>query len=130
MKKNEGARTAGKSLLNCGRNALIACALGVALVLAFAFMLKQQWLKMSFIPYVNTGIKIICACAAALLSAFSIKNRAPVWGAVSGGMYMVLTLTVFSLIAGRFAFETALLTDLAMCMIAGFIVGVVFNLKR
>ncbi len=130
MKKEKADPGFGKTLLICARNALIASAFGVLLVLAFAFMLKQQYLKIGSIPYVNAGIKVVCASAAALLTARSVSSRAPVWGAVSGGMYMAFSMLVFSLIAGSFAFNTALLTDIAMCLLAGFITGVVSNLKR
>ena len=112
------------------RSALVGSALGVALVALFALVLQKQWLGIDSVPYVNSAIKIVSAAAAALIAARKAESRTLLWGAAAGGLYMLISYVVFSLVSGSFSFDTALVSDLAMCMLAGAITGVVRNLKR
>ena len=112
------------------RCALIAAALSVILVVVFAFIMQKQWMGMDSIPYVNLGIKAVCAIFSAMLAAGKAESRTPLWGALAGGAYMLLTYIVFSVLSGKLSFDAGLITDLAMCVFGGMTVGIIRNLKR
>jgi putative membrane protein (TIGR04086 family) len=128
---NERERKAGKGfIMPVLRSALIACAFSVLLVAAFALVLQKQWLGTEAVPYINAGVKTLCAVIAALLAVRRAESRAMLRGALAGGLYALITFAVFSLIAGAFSPGKALLTDLAMCMLGGAVIGVIRNLRR
>ena len=112
------------------RSAVIACAFSTLMTLVFAFVLQKQWLEPESVRFINPAVKIASSVVAALFALRRAPDRAMLRGALAGGFYMALAFVVFSLIAGSFAFRTALLTDLAMCILCGAIVGMVKNLLR
>ena len=119
----------GNSWFKALRSALAACALSVALVALFAFVLQKRWLGVESITAVNVVIKLVASAAAALLAARG-GSRAWLWGAVSAGMYMLLTYAVFSLISGGFSLDAGIFTDLAMCVLCGAATGMIKNLVK
>ena len=126
----KGQRDNGRSgLLSALRGGLIAVVLSVALVAAYAFMLQKQWLGVESVGTVNIVIKLVCAAAAALIAVRSCPGRLPVWGAVSGGIYILLTTLTFSLISGEFGLNTGFLADIAMCVLCGAAAGIARNLR-
>ena len=110
--------------------ALIATVVSVLLTVAFAFVLQKQWLGMESISFINTGIKIISAAAAALIVCLRAPSRAPLKGALASAAYMALAFLLYSLLSGGFRFETGILIDLAMCALAGAITGMLTNLLK
>ena len=124
-------RTANNSnmLLRSFAAALIACACGVALVALSAFVMQKQWLPFESLPYINIGIKLVSAAAAALISCRKASDRAPLRGALSGALYMAVSFVIFSLICGSFELSSALLFDLLICAGVGFVIGILHNLK-
>ncbi|MBO4384035.1 MAG: TIGR04086 family membrane protein [Clostridia bacterium] len=121
----------GKStILTLIKASLAAAAASVLLVVAFAFILQKQWLKVDAIPYINIAVKVLAGVLAAVIAVRSGAKRAPLFGAAAAGAYMLVTFAVFSLLAGEFKPSLSLLTDMLMCMAAGAAVGVVNNLKR
>ena len=112
------------------RSAIISAALSIVLVIIFALILQQQWLDVNSITIINPIIKVIAALIAAYLTVRKCESRCWLWGGISGGLFMVFTFLVFSLLSGSFSFGVGTLTDIAMCVIGGIIVGIVRNLKR
>ncbi|MCR5809246.1 MAG: TIGR04086 family membrane protein [Clostridiales bacterium] len=126
-KKNKGNE---KGWLRVIKASLIACALSVALVVAFAFVLQKQWLGIGSVGYINTGVKVISAAAAALIATRGASKGTLLRGALAGGAYMIITFLVFSLLSGEFRMGTGTLTDLLMCVLGGAVIGVIRNLRR
>lgn len=126
-RKGSKGRRMGTVLL---RSALIACAASVVLVVAFAFVLQKQWLGIEAAAYVNAGIKTVSAIIAAVCASRAAQSRTILWAAASGGLYMLITFLVFSLLSGGFAPRPALLLDLVLCMLGGAVVGAIRNLRR
>lgn len=112
------------------RAALTACAVNVLLVMAFAFVLKNQWLGMDSIRFVNPAFKIVSAVIAAFITARRADSRAPLWAALAGAAYMAISFLVFSLLSGSFAVSGLIFADLGMCLLAGAVTGMIVNLKR
>ena len=112
------------------RAALIGTALGTALVALFALILQKQWLGMDSIPYVNSGIKIVSAAVSALIAVRKAPDHTLLWGAAAGGLYMLISFVVFSLISGSFSLGTELICDITICLLAGAVMGIIRNLKR
>lgn len=123
-------RTPESGIRSVLKAALIACAASVLLVVAFAFVLQKQWLGVDSVNYINTGIKFVCAAAAALIAARSVKSRTLLWSSAAGGAYMLITFLVFSLLSGSFRPGLSTLTDIAMCMLGGAVVGMIRNLVK
>lgn len=107
------------------RGALTACAASTALIVAFAFVLQKQWLGVESIRFINPAVKVVSAAVAALTAAGKRNDKLMLRGTIAGGAYMAAAYVVFSLFSGVFTFDAALLTDLAMCMLSGAIVGAV-----
>lgn len=112
------------------RSALTACAVNVLLVMAFAFVLKNQWLGMDSIRFVNPALKVLSAALAGFLASIKAESKAPLWGAAAGGAYMIVSFLIFSLISGSFTFGGLLFADIGMCLLTGAIIGMIVNLKR
>ena len=112
------------------RAALTACAVSVLLVIGFAFVLKNGWLGMESIRFFNPALKVVCAAAAALLASVKADMKVPVWGALAGCLYMLISFAVFSLISGSFSIGGLLFADIGMCALTGAITGMLVNLKR
>lgn len=124
-------KTAGRSsFIRMILAGIAGCAASVVLVVLFAFILQKQWLPSSAIPYINMGIKLVAAAAAALIAALSAQSRAPLRAAAASGLYMVLTFLLFSLFSGSFSPGWGNLLDLAACMLAGLITGMAVNLVK
>ena len=127
---SDTAKNRNNMLLRSALAGFAGCVLSVLLVVAFAFVLQKQWLPASGATYINLGIKLAAALFAALIAALSSNARAPLWGALAAGIYMTVTFLLFSLFSGGFSFSWGNLTDLAMCLLAGFIAGVAVNAVR
>ena len=112
------------------KGAAFSSVLSVALVALFAFVIMKQWLSLNSLVYINAGVKILSAAFAAFIAARAAEKRAPLWGMAAAGMYMLVTTLVFSLLAGEFKPNTALLTDAAMCVLAGALTGMLVNLRK
>ncbi len=112
------------------RGAVIACAISIGLVAAAAFVFQKQWLGMDSIPYVNTAIKAISAVIAALIAAKQAKEKTLLQSALASLFYILMTFIVFSLITAKLSINVSLACDIAMCVLAGCIVGIIHNLKR
>ena len=128
MKKNQDKQP--NMALALLRASLIAAAASVLLVVIFAFVLQKRWLDLDSVKYINAGVKAVSAAVAALIAVRAAGSKAPLWGALAGGAYMLVTFLVFSLLSGSFSLELGLLTDLAVCMLAGAVTGILVNLKR
>ena len=128
--KSEKEKNGAGMWFRAVRSAVIASAVSVALVAAFAFALAKQWLGVEIIEPVNIALKLLCAALSAWLTVRRCSSRAWLWGAIGGGAYMALALAVFSLLSGEFSADTGLLADMGMCMLCGAIIGVIRNLKR
>lgn len=111
------------------KGALIASALGVALVALFAFLLLKAVLPAESVPYVNAGIKAACAAFGAYTAIRRSHSRNMLVGALAGVGYMLISYAVFSLISGGFSFNVGLVSDLLMCAAAGAAVGIFRNLR-
>ncbi len=122
-------RSGSPMFLHTLRSAVIASALSIILVVAFAFALQQQWLKAESIPIINPIIKVLAAITAALLTVKRSENRPWLWGMAGGAIFMLLTFVLFSILSGNFELNIGLLIDLAMCALAGASVGVIKNLR-
>ena len=112
------------------RAALTASALSVLLIVIFAFVLQKRWLGLESVRYINAGVKVLSAVAAAFIAVRTASSRAPLWGALAGGAYMLMAFIIFSVLSGGFSPELGLLTDLAMCVFAGAATGILVNLRR
>lgn len=111
------------------RAALTASALSVLLTVIFAFVLQKRWLGLDSVRFINAGVKVLSAVAAALIAVRASSSRAPLWGALAGGAYMLMAFMIFSVLSGSFSPELGLLTDLAMCVLAGAATGILRNLR-
>ena len=112
------------------KGAAFASVLSVALVAVFAFVLQKQWLGMNSLVCINVGVKIISSAFAGFIAARASEKRAPLWAMAAACMYMLLTLLIFSLLAGEFKPQAALLTDAAVCVLAGALTGMLVNLRK
>ena len=122
-------KAAVPALLKIIKAALIACALGVALVALCALFLQKQWLDIGSLPYINIAIKLVSAASAACIACIKAKDKALIRGMAAAACYMLLSFVIFSLISGGFELNTALLSDVLICAGAGAIVGILHNLR-
>lgn len=108
---------------------LISSALSVGLVALVSFLLLKQTISMDAVPYVNTGLKVVCSALAALLAVMRAKELVLVRGVLAGACYMVVSFIVFSLVTGSFEAGAENLYDLLICSLSGAAVGIIKNLK-
>lgn len=104
--------------------------LSVVLVAAAALLLQKQVLGFESVYFVNPVIKSVCALFAALIGTKRFEKLRWLWGAVCGGVYIVLTTLLFGLLSGALNLTAANLADLAMCAAAGMIGGIIRSLSR
>ena len=109
--------------------ALIASAFGVGLVALASFLLLRQTVTTDTIPYINTGIKVVCSVVAALLASRHAKTGVLLRAVAAGIAYFAVSFAVFSLVTGEWSFAQSNLIDLAVCALSGAITGIVKNLK-
>ncbi len=118
------ARTAQKQpnmALEVGRAALFGVAVSFVLVVLYALALKEELLKTSTMGLFTTVIKVVCAALSGIIAVKRCKRRLWLHGAAAGAAYSVLAMAVYSITAGVFSPNAALLLDIAMCALSGLI---------
>lgn len=108
---------------------LIASAVSVGAVAVVSLLLLKQTISMDAVPYVNTGLKVICSAVAALLAVLRAKERVLLRSVLAGVCYMAVSFLVFSLVTGSFSLSADNLYDLLICAFSGAVVGIVKNLR-
>jgi putative membrane protein (TIGR04086 family) len=117
---------------------LWSVALTLALVLGFAFIIRQANLSDAVIKPVVQVIKVLCiliGVAIAIRSEVSIggssirstAGRGWLWGGIVGILYTVLVFCIFSAIDGSFAPDISALNDLVFAMVIGVISAMILR---
>lgn len=106
--------------------AVVSVIITLALILAFAFVLKLTALSDSVITPVNLVIKAFSVVIGTLILT---KNRQKglIKGLGLGAAFTVLSFAIFSILNGAFVFNFGLFTDLAFNCVVGAITGVIRN---
>ena len=108
--------------------ALMAALLFVGL---FAASIKLFHISENSIPVVNEVAKAVCMLIAAFLAVLQRPNKGWLKGGIAGGLYVILSFMVFSIIDGDWTISWLILSDLVMGMVVGGIGGIIMvNLKR
>lgn len=101
------------------RAELIAVGLTLLLVALLSFLLYKGVLGIETVPVFNTVIKLIGALCAAVITCICICQKRFIYSAVSGGVYVILSFLLFSLMCGKFEISVRLLSDLGIGIGAG-----------
>lgn len=113
------------------RGAFIAVSISLMLILAFALMIKFLNINESWILPINQIIKIVSIFFGTLFAFNGNKNRGFVKGFAIGIIYTILAYSVFSILAGEFAFTLTSITDMLFGGVIGGISGIIsVNLKK
>ena len=137
MKKTRKSRSAAKGnkqgkpwLISMIRGCLIAMIATLAGILAFALVLKLGLLNETAIPVVNQVLKILGIALCALITVRALQEKAWLFGALSGAVYILLCFALFSLVEGSLRPTSLLITDVGMGLIAGAIVASLTRLTK
>jgi len=117
-----GKAAAGKSpgmAVKIAKGALLGAIVSVLCILLYALILKQGWLNESGMAAINVGIKAISAAIAALVATWRCPNKRWLFGGIAGGVYILLSFAVFSILSGQVLFSAALLSDIGMGVLIG-----------
>lgn len=128
--KKSNEKKQQKPLASVLRGVFAALALSLGLVALAALLMQKQVLPIESTRILNPAIKAFCALFAALLGARRAAKRRWLNGALCGVLYIVLSLVIFGLAAGEFAFGSATAADILMCMLAGMTGGIILSLSE
>ena len=107
--------------------------LGAALLVTVAgvavFALLMQWLRPSdqLVRIVNQVLKLLSVAVGVYVAVGRGAEGGLLRGALTGLMYMLLGVAVWSLLSGQSAPASAYLADLAMGVAAGGIIGMILS---
>lgn len=101
-------------LIKSLRAALLACILTALLVFVLALLLRWDVFSENGLGALTLIIKALCACFAGFLHHDASIKRLWVLAGISGVLYMLLSLLVFSLLSGEFAIRLSHLSDMLM----------------
>ena len=101
-------------LIKSLRAALLACILTALLVFILALLLRWDVFSESGLGALTITIKALCACFAGFLHHDASIKRLWVLAGISGVLYMLLSLVVFSLLSGEFAIRFSHFSDMLM----------------
>lgn len=105
---------------------LVATVFTVAAILLYAIILKIGLLGEDSIPVVDQIIKIAGIGIAAYFATKKEEGKLLLKGAISGMLYIVAGLLLFSLLQGSFSISQVFLADLAMGAIIGAIIAILY----
>jgi len=109
---------------------LLAVLFSIVCILIFALVFKLANLDESVIPVVNQIIKIVSILLGAGLVAKNAKEKGWLKGGITGLAYIIIGFLIFSLVDGKFNFNTILVSDSLLGIIVGAIGGMIgVNLK-
>ncbi|MDO4572768.1 MAG: TIGR04086 family membrane protein, partial [Clostridia bacterium] len=112
-RRSRGAKLTDQ-LIKSLRASLLACILTAILVFIVALLLRWDIFSEAGLHILTIVIKALSACFAGFLHKdFSIR-RLWLLAGLSGMLYMLLSLVVFSLLSGEFAFKLSHMTDILM----------------
>ena len=114
------------------RGAFISVSISLILILVFALVIKFLNINENLILPINQVIKIISIFFGVLFSFNSRnKNNGFLKGISIGVIYTILAYSVFSILAGEFAFTLTSLTDMLFGGLIGGISGIIIvNMKK
>lgn len=116
--------TKGKNVIKMFVGVGVALIISLALILAFALLIKWfDWSDAVIMP-ANIIIKIISISIGVLIVTKDGKSGA-VKGAILGAVYILLCFLVFSLLNGAMIINISLLYDALLGMIGGAILGII-----
>lgn len=122
-KKKKSEAKKHSPLIYILRAELIAVGLTLILVALLSFLLYKGVLGIEAVPALNTVIKLIGALSAAVITCVSICQKRLVYSTVSGGVYVILSFLLFSLMCGKFEISVKLLSDIGIGVGAGVLTG-------
>ncbi len=114
-------------IMDIAKGVVIALIVTVAAVLALALIVKEKGMDSAAISAVNQAIKVAAIFIGAMISSRAAKEKQLITGALSGLVYIVAGYLIFSLIEGDWGDITLLLTDAAMGVMIGALVGLIFG---
>lgn len=106
---------------------LISVIVSLGLILVFALLIKWFGWADNVIRPVNIAIKLISIIVGVMVATKS-NDGAVLKGMIVGGLYIILSFVLFSLLLGSFSLSIENFWDLLMGIIAGAIVGVISNI--
>ena len=116
--------TKGKNIINMLVGVGVSLIISLALILAFALLIKWFDWSDSVIMPANIIIKIVSISVGVLIITRDGKSGA-IKGAVLGAVYILLCFLVFSLLNGAMIINISLLYDSLLGMICGAILGII-----
>ncbi len=126
-KKRTSKQQSRPMIMDIAKGVIIALIVTVAAVLALALIVKEKGIDSAAISAVNQAIKVAAIFIAAMISSRGAKEKQLITGALSGLVYIVVGYLIFSLIEGDWGDITLLLTDAAMGVMIGALVGLIFG---
>lgn len=126
-KKRTSKQQSRPMIMDIAKGVIIALIVTVAAVLALALIVKEKGIDSAAISAVNQTIKVAAIFIAAMISSRAAKEKQLITGALSGLVYIVAGYLIFSLIEGDWGDITLLLTDAAMGIMIGALVGLIFG---
>lgn len=113
IRRSRGAKLTDQ-LIKSLRAALLACILTALLVFVLALLLRWDVFSESGLNALIVLIKALSACFAGFMHRDTGIRRLWVLAGLSGALYMVLSLVVFSLLSGEFDVKLTHVSDILM----------------
>lgn len=103
------------------KSAMFGIMLSLILILILALVLSILKMGESSINYVNQFIKIVSILLSERQLSKMIDSKYILKGAIVGGVYSLLSYSIFSILSGKFLLKISILTDLLFSLIIGII---------
>ena len=105
------------------KGSVVALIISLALIILFAFCFKWFSLSDSIISPMTFVIKGVSVIIGALIAVKG--SRGLMKGMCFGAVYMLLSMMIFSVLAGSFSFGISSFLDLVFSVILGGIIGII-----
>ena len=118
------------SIIDVVRTTLVAVIISLVMVLVFSLIINFVKISDNLIMGINQGIKVISIFVGCFIGIKSRKNGV-LKGALSGLLYTLISIFIFSIISHSVRFSSLNLIDIALGIVAGGVSGVLaVNLKK
>lgn len=118
------------SLFDVLRTTLVAVIISLVMVLVFSLIINFVSINNNIIMAINQAIKVFSILIACFIG-IKDKRQGVLKGALSGLLFTLLAILVFSIVSRSITFSSLNLIDIALGIVAGGISGVLaVNLKK
>jgi putative membrane protein (TIGR04086 family) len=100
-------------------------------VVVFAGCIRFFQVNDNAIPVTNEVAKVICMLLAAVIAVWKRPERGWLKGGIAGGLYVIFSFLLFSIIDGNWSISWPFLSDMVMGLLVGAIGGILLvNIRK